>query len=142
MESKILVPIDDSVTAQQTISQIIKQKEKFPKQLTLLYVINKEQLAYKMIPDLQLEMVRGNAEKAGRVQLDKVAAQLTEEGFEPTTILEFGIPHSTITNIANRDSYELVVIGRHEGGGEIRSVLFGSVANYVLHNVHCPVLLF
>ena len=142
MESKILVPVDDSATARQTICSIIKEKERFAKEITLLYVLDNEQLAYKMIPELQLEMVRENARKAGQLQLDKVAAQLTEEGFEPTTILEFGAPRTAITNIANRDGYELVVIGRHEGGGEIRSVLFGSVANYVLHNVRCPVLLF
>jgi nucleotide-binding universal stress UspA family protein len=34
-----------------------------------------------------------------------------------------------------------LIIGRHTGAGEIRDVLFGSVANYVLHNVKCPVLL-
>jgi hypothetical protein len=42
----------------------------------------------------------------------------------------------------NAQELQLLVIGRHEGGGEIRDVLFGSVANYVLHNVRCPVLLF
>jgi nucleotide-binding universal stress UspA family protein len=31
---------------------------------------------------------------------------------------------------------------RQAGTGEIRDVLFGSVANYVLYNVKCPVLLF
>ena len=36
----------------------------------------------------------------------------------------------------------LTIIGRRESTGEIRDVLFGSVANYVLHNVACPVLLF
>jgi nucleotide-binding universal stress UspA family protein len=35
-----------------------------------------------------------------------------------------------------------MIIGRRESTGEIRDVLFGSVANYVLHNVACPVLLF
>jgi nucleotide-binding universal stress UspA family protein len=47
-----------------------------------------------------------------------------------------------ITDTANEDGFNLIVIGRHEGGGEIRDVLFGSVANFVLHNVKCPVLLF
>ncbi|MGL1931175.1 MAG: universal stress protein [Desulfotalea sp.] len=142
MEPKILVPIDDSPTGQATVQAIIAQKERFPKTITLLYVINKEQLAYRMIPDFQLDMVKENAQKAGKLILDRIASKFTEAGFNPVTQLELGAPRTTITDIANEGGYQLVVIGRHEGGGEIRDVLFGSVANYVLHNVKCPVLLF
>lgn len=142
MEPKILVPVNDSPTARATIESIITLKNRFPKRLTLLYVINKDQLAYRMIPEFQLEMVRENAQKAGRVLLNKYSSNLVEEGFEPEIVLEFGTPQAVIANIANQDNFNLLVIGRHEGGGEIRDVLFGSVANYVLHNVKCPVLLF
>ncbi|THB71693.1 MAG: universal stress protein [Desulfobulbaceae bacterium] len=142
MEPKILVPVDDSPTARLTVEAIIKLKQRFSKKLTLLYVINKEQLAYRMIPDFQLDMVQDNARKAGEVLLGRYQEQLEAEGFAPETILEFGNPRSMITSIANDQEFQLVVIGRREGSGEIRSVLFGSVANYVLHNVRCPVLLF
>ncbi len=142
MEPKILIPVDDSPTAHATVDAIIASKSRFPKKLTLLYVINKEQLAYRMIPDFQVEMVKENAQRAGRGLLDRYRTQLTEEGFEPETILKTGSPREMITDIANEDDYNLVVIGRHEGGGQIRDVLFGSTANFVLHNVKCPVLLF
>ena len=142
MEPKILVPVNDSPTAHATVDAIIALKSRFPRQLTLLYVINKEQLAYRMIPDFQVEMVKENAQRAGRGLLAKYREQLTEAGFEPATILKTGSPREMITDIANEDEYDLLVIGRHEGGGQIRDVLFGSVANFVLHNVKCPVLLF
>jgi nucleotide-binding universal stress UspA family protein len=142
MELKILVPVDDSPTAHATIDAVIALKNRFPKKITLLYVINKEQLAYRMIPDFQVEMVKENAQKAGKILLDKYLVKLTEEGFEPETILKTGSPREMIADIANEDGFNLLVIGRHEGGGEIRDVLFGSVANFVLHNVKCPVLLF
>lgn len=142
MEPKILVPVDDSATAHATIDSIISLKNRFPRTITLLYVINQEQLAYRMIPDFQVEMVKENAQKAGRVLLDKFIGTLSSEGFTPETILEVGVPRTVITDTANDGGYNLIVIGRHEGGGQIRDVLFGSVANYVLHNVRCPVLLF
>ena len=50
MIPKILVPIDDSATSKKTIDKIIELKDRFSKQLTLLHVINKNQLAYRMIP--------------------------------------------------------------------------------------------
>lgn len=142
MQPKILVPVDDSPTAQNTITSIIALKKHFSKKLTLLYVINSDQLAYRMIPDFQLDMVQENARKAGQQYLDRVAADLMAVGFEPELRLESGTPRQTITDIANGDAFDLVVIGRHDGGGEIRDVLFGSVANFVLHNTKCPVLLF
>jgi nucleotide-binding universal stress UspA family protein len=94
-----------------------------------------------MIPEFQLDMVKENALKAGKKLLDKYHEQLQEVGFSCDLILETGEPRQVITNIANSQGVDLLVIGRHEGGGEIRDVLFGSVANYVLHNVRCPVLL-
>ena len=142
MDPKILIPVDDSPTAQKTIAAVIEQRKRFPRKLTLLYVINQEQLAYRMIPDFQLDMVRENARKAGRQLLERYGAQLRDVGFQCELLLETGEPRQVITRIANTQDMQLLVIGRHEGGGEIRDVLFGSVANHVLHNVRCPVLLF
>jgi len=141
MDKKILIPVDDSPTTQKTIEQVIGHKEQFQQRLTLLHVVN-DQLDYRMIPDFQVEMVRENAKKAGQQQLDRIARQLCEAGFETELLLEFGTPRQLITQIANEQQFGLLVIGRHSGGGEIRDVLFGSVANHVLHHVNCPVLLF
>ncbi len=141
METKVLIPVNDSPTTQQTIEDIITYKEKFPSQLVLLHVIN-DQLAYRMIPGFQIEMVRENAEKAAQQRLDILAETLGEAGFTVELRLEFGAPRRVIPRIANEEKFQLLVIGRKVKTGEIRDVLFGSVANYVLHNVECPVLLF
>ena len=138
---KVLIPVDDSPTTQKTIDKVIELKERFSQRLTLLHVVN-EQLAYRMIPDFQVEMVRENAKKAGQQQLDRIALQLSKAGFETELLLEFGEPRLVIPQVVNEKGFGLLVIGRHGGGGEIRDVLFGSVANYVLHHVRCPVLLF
>lgn len=141
MKTKILIPVNDSPTTQQTIEDIITYKERFPQQLVLLHVIN-DQLAYRMIPDFQIEMVRENAEKAAQKRLEVLAKKLGDAGFIVELRLEFGAPRRVIPRIANEEGFQLLVIGRKTGSGEIRDVLFGSVANYVLHNVKCPVLLF
>lgn len=140
MDTKVLIPVNDSPTTEQTIVDVITYKEKFPNQLVLLHVIN-DQLAYRMIPDFQIEMVRENAEKAARFRLEMLAKKLREAGFEVELRLEFGAPRRVIPRIANDEEFQLLVIGRKTGHGEIRDVVFGSVANYVLHNVKCPVLL-
>lgn len=142
MTPKILVPINDSPTAQKTIDKIIELHDRFPKKLTLLYVINSTQLAYRMIPVFQVDMVKENATRAGRNLLERADKKLQKAGYTCELMLEFGEPRDIITHTANVQDFNLLVIGRHEGGGELRDVLFGSVANHVLHNVKCPVLLF
>ena len=141
MNPKILIPVDDSPTTQQTIENVIAYRERFPKKLVLMHVID-DQLAYRMIPDFQVEMVRENAGKAARQRLEEIAEKLREVGFDIELRLEFGAPRRVIPQITNEEEFQLLVIGRKAGSGEIRDVLFGSVANYVLHNVKCPVLLF
>lgn len=142
MEMKILIPVDGSTTADRTLAKIIASKERFPNQLTLLHVVDVDKLAYRMIPDFQIDMIKENAGKAGQLVIDNRTAALTEAGFSVDARLEFGSPRQTICKIANDENFQLMIIGRRESTGEIRDVLFGSVANYVLHNVTCPVLLF
>jgi len=141
MDPKILIPVNDSPTSQKTVEDVIVNKDRFPKKLVLLHVVN-DQLAYRMIPDFQIEMIRENAGKAARQRLEEIAKKLRGVGFDIELRLEFGAQRRVIPKIANEEEFQLLVIGRKTGGGEIRDVLFGSVANYVLHNVKCPVLLF
>lgn len=63
MKPNILIPINDSETTLKTINDIIANRERFSARLVLLHVIN-DQLAYRMIPDFQIEMVRENALRA------------------------------------------------------------------------------
>ena len=142
METKILIPVDGSNTAGRTLEKIISLKQRFPKQLTLLHVVDVDKLAYRMIPDFQIDMIRENAGKAGQLVLEERARALEDAGFTIDARLEFGSPRQTICKVANDEAFQLMIIGRRESTGEIRDVLFGSVANYVLHNVACPVLLF
>jgi nucleotide-binding universal stress UspA family protein len=142
METKILIPVDGSTTAGRTLEKIINLKQRFPKHLTLLHVVDVDKLAYRMIPDFQIDMIRDNAGRAGQAVLDERAKALENAGFSVDARLDFGSPRQTICKVANAEAFELIIIGRRESSGEIRDVLFGSIANYVLHNVACPVLLF
>ena len=141
MTPKILIPVNDTPTTKKTLEDFIGYWQHFPAKVTLLHVIN-DQLAYRMIPDFQVEMVRENAEKAARQRVGEMAEKLRNAGFDVELRLEFGAPRRVIPRFANEEEFRLLVIGRKTGSGEIRDVVFGSVANYVLHNVKCPVLLF
>jgi len=141
MRDKILLPVDGSETSDRTIRAIIEHKTRFTTSLTLLHVVNVEKLAYRMIPGFQVEMIREHAIKSGQSLLDGRKAIFDSAGLMTETRLEMGAPREVICRIADEEHFDLVILGRR-GMGEIRDVLFGSVSNYVLHHVRCPVLLF
>lgn len=141
METKILVPVDGSATSMKTIDAIIARKERFPAPLTLLHVVDLDRLAYRMIPDFQVAMIREHARRAGEQLLNSTQEHFSRAGMSTELRLEFGSPREIICHIANDAGFELLILGRR-GLGEIRDVLFGSVANHALHHVRCPVLLF
>lgn len=140
MTDKILIPLDNSDSSRQTVQTLIANRQRFPLPLTLLHVIDLDQLAYRMIPDFQVGMVKENAMRAGEHFLAEQHRLLLEAGLQVETRLEQGSPRETISRIANEEEYQLLIIGRRTMG-EIRDILFGSVTNYIMHKVKCPVLL-
>jgi len=140
MAAKVLVPINGSEASQRVLESLIANRERFPVNLTLLHIINTHKLAYRMIPDFQLEMIQERAEQAGNTLLAEAHEKLVMAGISTVSRLETGDPRELISNIANDEQFDLLVIGRH-GMGEIRDVLFGDVANHVLHKTTIPVLL-
>ena len=140
MDRKILIPVDGSEAANRMVEAVIARKAQFTAPLTVVHVVNFEKLAFRMIPDFQLEMVREHARKAGETILREQVARFTSAGMACDARLEFGSPRETICRIANDEGYDLVILGRR-GMGEIRDALFGAVSNHVLHHVRCPVLL-
>ncbi len=140
MTPKILVPIDDSATSARCLEYLLANRERFPAPLVLLHVVNIDQLAYRMIPDFQLKMIRDRARRAGEDFLSGQVQRFVAAGMSVEGRLEEGNPREVIPRVANGESFQLLVIGRSHMG-EIRDVLFGSVTNYVLHQVAGPVLL-
>lgn len=141
MFTKVLVPVNASGESERTIREIINKKDDFGGEISLLHVVNIDQLAYRMIPDFQVDMIKEPATRAAEAVLAKHQQELAGAGLKVSTRLEYGSPRKIIPAIANSEGYKLLVIARRDTG-EIRDVLFGSVANFVLHNVNCPVLLF
>jgi len=140
MDKRILVPVDGSDAAERMIEAVIGRRETFVAPLTVVHVINIDKLAYRMIPDFQLDMIREHARKSGEQLLAAIQSRLVSGGVPCETRLEFGSPRETICFIANDENFDLVILGRR-GMGEIRDALFGAVSNHVLHHVRCPVLL-
>ncbi len=75
-----------------------------------------------------------------RAYLDRVAAQLGEEGFSVEAVLAGGDPATEIATAADREHCDLIAMSTH-GHRFLKDILFGSVAEAVRHRSRTPVLL-
>lgn len=142
MAPKILLPINDTTTTKHTLQAVMTHRSYFRSPMTLLHVVDLNTMAYRMIPDFQIDMVRSQAQKAGERLLADKQSLLEAVGLQIEPRLAWGSPRDTIIEIAEEEKFDLLILGRKGPSGEIRSVLFGSVANHLLHKAPCPVLLF
>ena len=141
MSPRILIPVDESPTSQHTIDAIIANRELMPSRVYLLHVVDVH-LIQRLVPDIQKNMIYEASEKAGKRLLDKLAERFYDAGFEPQLLLELGTPEGAILKVVEELDIQLLIIGRHPGGGGFRDIMFGSVANFVIRSIKCPVLLF
>ena len=137
---KVLVPLDSSPISIQTITQLIAFKENLPLPLTLLHVLDLGRLSTLGFPELSYrqfeERARGEAQKF----LEKQQQLFADAGIKTETRLVEGSVRETICALADSGEFNLLVVGKNKDG-DLRKLLFGQVADYIVHHTKCPVLI-
>jgi nucleotide-binding universal stress UspA family protein len=136
---KALVPIDGSQNSKRTINALVAMKEKFSTSLTLLHVFDHERISYRATQDLTYEMVIERGRQAARQFLEDQKIFFAAQGMQVEVIFKEGPARKTICDLADSGEFDLLIIGRHTEG-ELRSLLFGQVSNYVIHKVKIPMM--
>jgi nucleotide-binding universal stress UspA family protein len=126
--SKILVPVDGSATAQKSLTYAADMAKRLSAKITLLHV--QEPGLLKVRPDIMKSM--------GNTILSQAAGKVKSVKFDKS--LEEGSPGTVITEKANEENYDLIVMG-DKGHGRVRRFLLGSVSNHVLHYANRAVLI-
>jgi nucleotide-binding universal stress UspA family protein len=137
---KILVPLDASPLSAQTIKNLIAQKENITFPLTLLHVLDLSRLSYRGFAEKSFIEIEEQAREEARNFIAGQQEEFTAAGMKVETIVKEGPSRETICELADSGEYDLLVIGKHTDS-ELRNLLFGQVANYIVHNVKCPVLI-
>jgi nucleotide-binding universal stress UspA family protein len=80
-------------------------------------------------------------EQAGKRLLEKARDIAKQCGLDPQTKMEtvFGNPAQAIVKAAEAGHFDLIVMGA-KGHSLLMNVMVGSVADAVVHNAPCPVL--
>lgn len=139
---KILVPVDGSDNSLKAVTHAGYLASSLKCEVGLLNVIvipndiylygHPGHLYISNTPNESIEIIKENASK-----VILKARKLLPEGIVVKDFIVQGSPGETITQFAQENNYNLIIIGSR-GLGLIKGVLMGSVSTYVVHNTKCP----
>jgi nucleotide-binding universal stress UspA family protein len=143
MYQRILVPIDDSVTAQHGLAEAIQLAVDQHAQIRVVHVLSDAYLTAPLVNTLPADQAIQSLQRAAAVLLEHAAAAARTAGVGAETAL---IEHQryqigdAIVKEAEHWQADLIVMGTHGRRGLTRAVL-GSDAEYVVRHTPVPVLL-
>jgi nucleotide-binding universal stress UspA family protein len=136
MGKRVLVPFDDSEQAHEALEYALNEHAE--DDLTVVNAIDPAEWGYGSPGNALGERWEDEArEKSDTIQ-SKARMVADEYGVELTTAAESGVPSDVITQYADDNEIDQIVIGSHGRSGTKR-LLLGSVAEEVARKVSIPV---
>ncbi len=139
---KILLPTDFSDRAREALDYALDLAEPLQAELIVLFVV--EPVYYASPADLygasaNLSMLLEEQQRIGGQELARLAEQLRSRNVKVRTVLETGVPYQLITQTAEAQKADLIVMATHGRTG-LAHLLMGSVTEKVVRSAACPVL--
>ncbi len=126
--TKILAPVDGSRGSDKALNQAVILAKKLGAKITLLHI--QESGLFGFRPEM--------ARQVGKHVLAAAAKKV--KGVETNEKMESGDVGKTIAQIAEKEDYDIIVMGG-KGHGGIKRFLLGSASSHVLHYTKQPVLI-
>ena len=148
MIKNILVPIDGSEHSNNALKFGLDLAEKYSAKLTLLSVAQPVVvtgpmfITQPMMPPTSTAMYVQAIESAHKKMLEDTynRAKAEKPDLEISKRLVDGRPADQIVEIADKEKFDLIVIGSRGVGG-VKKFFLGSVSDRVADEAHCPVLI-
>lgn len=135
----VLVPLDFSAPADRALEYAIALAHQLHARLTLLHVLHLSPLELgEMEPAMSatyLEDLETDAQHLLQARLERVQ----RAGLQGDSLLVQGTPTQTIVDTAGEQRVDLIIMGTHGRTG-LAHIFLGSVAEYVVRQAPCPVL--
>ncbi|MBP2627706.1 MAG: nhaX 2 [Firmicutes bacterium] len=138
---KILVPVDGSKNSLATLAHAVAIARSFDAEISILYVsaLSQQVPLYDQVKGSKIPANASTDPVSFAKTIIAEALQHIPEGIRLQTYNEIGEPRIVITEFAQKNKYDMIVIGSR-GLGTISSLLIGSVSSYVVQHSKCPVL--
>ncbi|MFB6178823.1 MAG: universal stress protein [Halorientalis sp.] len=138
MYDHILVPTDGSNGTADTVAHAAHIAADNDATLYVLYVVDRR--VYLAADEAAKDDLRDSMEQDGEQAIASVTDQLADRDLDVVTAIREGVPHREITDYAETEGIDLVVMGTHGRTGRDRLASMGSVTERVVEGVQLPVL--
>ena len=137
----IVVAVDFSEMSADTIDTAVELARGQQDRVHLVHVVADvfRSMGLTDSPSIDWPEVQRNWIDQARHQLIGVAAGCTLDPQRITTAVEVGSPAAEIVRYAHEHGAQVIVLGSH-GHGTVRRFMLGSVADRVLRQASCPVM--
>ena len=135
---KILVPVDGSDASKHALADAIDLAKIHNAKLILLAVADVTEAAYPIMGVTLDKDGFYNVKKKAEAML-ATWKETVPSDVDLEAEVENGIPGMVISNMVEDEKIDIVVMG-NSGKGAVSSFIMGSVSQYVIHHVKCPVL--
>lgn len=139
--TKILAAIDGSKNSLKALSHAAAMARFFDAELCILYVsaFSQQLPLPDQIQGSKISQFSPSQPEIFAKQVMAEALQCVPEGIRVQTHDEPGEPRIVITEFAEQNGYDVIVLGSR-GLGAISGLLMGSVSSYVIYKAKCPVM--
>jgi nucleotide-binding universal stress UspA family protein len=138
MFERILYPTDFSDVSKKALEYCKKLKEAGTKKVIVLHVIELDPNIEK-IPTNIKEVLKKELEQTAHKEIEAIATELREKGFDVSVRIELGNPVKEILRVEGEENASAIVLGSH-GKSNIKEILIGSVSENVIRKSRVPVL--
>lgn len=143
MVYNILLPFDSSANSIKALNFVKDLAFKLNAKVFLLSVFESPSLLlmnpYEITPDI-LNEIESNFKTNINNIIEKSIKELQKAGISTEVITLKGDAGLLIVETANEKECTFIVMGSR-GLGKLKSLLMGSVSNYVLNHANCPVMI-
>lgn len=136
MFPRILVAVDGSESAKKAFAKSIYLAQKCNSKLDVIHVVLDS--TYGGDSAITFELIEELKEK-GMKLLEQCKSQAIKNNVQVETLLELGDHAQVIIDVANKNNYDLIIMGSR-GMSAFKELLLGSVSFKVMHHARCPVM--
>jgi nucleotide-binding universal stress UspA family protein len=136
MYERILVPLENSAYDAAIVRHVCSLARITGARVLLIHVAD----GWVARNIQQLKLRESEEMRDDRAYLERIAAQVCDEGIDAEAILAAGDPATEISETARREKCDLIAMATH-GHGFVKDLVFGSVVYELRHLSVVPILL-
>ncbi len=138
MYKRILVPYDGSKYARKALEIACSLALEYGSSIRVLYVVDASH-AWVLVGGIEFTL-KEKLEEQGKKLLEEARRIAEEKGVNVETKLRIGHPSNDIIEEAQEWKADLIILGA-KGVSALHRLILGSVAEAVVHNAPCDILL-